>query len=90
MRRYAGASSAVTPGGGVEARALTNLDPSRGQAELTFKNCKAEPLGAAGEGWTVLTQVLGTQIDHVITDASHFLQEDAGPQIGRLIADWLG
>jgi haloalkane dehalogenase len=34
--------------------------------------------------------VLGTQIDHVITDASHFLQEDAGPQIGRLIADWLG
>jgi haloalkane dehalogenase len=33
---------------------------------------------------------LGTQIDHVITDASHFLQEDAGPQIGSLIADWLG
>ena len=44
--------------GGVEARALTNLDPSRGQAELTFKNCKAEPLGAAGEGWSILTQVL--------------------------------
>ena len=30
----------------------------RGQAELTFKNCKAEPLGAAGEGWSILTQVL--------------------------------
>ena len=44
--------------GGVEAKALTNLDPSRGQAELTFKNCKAEPLGAAGEGWGILTQVL--------------------------------
>ncbi|HYI27544.1 MAG TPA: acyl-CoA dehydrogenase family protein, partial [Bradyrhizobium sp.] len=44
--------------GGVEAKALTNLDPSRGQAELTFKNCKAEPLGATGEGWSVLTQVL--------------------------------
>src|ERR1700694_2908745 len=43
---------------GVEARALTNVDPSRGQAELTFKNCKAEPLGAAGEGWGVITQVL--------------------------------
>src|SRR5476649_63751 len=26
---------------GVEARALTNVDPSRGQAELTFRNCKA-------------------------------------------------
>jgi haloalkane dehalogenase len=33
---------------------------------------------------------LGTGIDRVITDASHFLQEDAGPDIGRLIADWLG
>jgi alkylation response protein AidB-like acyl-CoA dehydrogenase len=44
--------------GGVEVKELTNLDPTRGQAELTFKNCKAEPLGAAGEGWGILTQVL--------------------------------
>src|SRR3954467_7974631 len=36
---------------GVEAKALTNVDPTRGQAELILKNCKAEPLGAAGEGW---------------------------------------
>ena len=35
-------------------------------------------------------QALGTEIGHVIGDAGHFLQEDAGPQIGRLIADWLG
>ncbi len=32
---------------------------------------------------------LGGEIDHVIPGASHFLQEDAGPEIGRLIADWL-
>jgi haloalkane dehalogenase len=32
---------------------------------------------------------LGTQIDHLISDAGHFLQEDAGPEIGRLIAHWL-
>jgi haloalkane dehalogenase len=32
---------------------------------------------------------LGAEIDHVIAGASHFLQEDAGPQIGGLIADWL-
>jgi haloalkane dehalogenase len=32
---------------------------------------------------------LGTGVDHVIGDAGHFLQEDAGPQIGALIADWL-
>ena len=34
-------------------------------------------------------EVLGTEIAHVISDASHFLQEDAGPEIGSLIADWL-
>src|SRR6478735_2827499 len=44
--------------GGVEVKELTNVDLTRGQAQLTFRNCKAEPLGAAGEGWAVLTQVL--------------------------------
>src|SRR6478609_3301007 len=44
--------------GGVEVKELTNVDLTRGQAQLTFRNCKAEPLGAAGEGWTILTQVL--------------------------------
>ena len=32
---------------------------------------------------------LGSDVAHVIEDASHFLQEDAGEQIGGLIADWL-
>ena len=32
---------------------------------------------------------LGGELAHVIADAGHFLQEDAGPQIGALIADWL-
>ncbi len=32
---------------------------------------------------------LGAEVDHVIADASHFLQEDAGPAIGATIADWL-
>jgi haloalkane dehalogenase len=35
-------------------------------------------------------QALGTDVEHVIADASHFLQEDAGPEIGARIADWLG
>jgi haloalkane dehalogenase len=35
-------------------------------------------------------EALGTELDHVIADASHFLQEDAGPEIGWHIADWLG
>ena len=33
---------------------------------------------------------LGTEIAHVIDGAGHFLQEDAGPEIGALIAGWLG
>jgi len=32
---------------------------------------------------------LGTEIDQVISDAGHFLHEDAGPAIGAAIADWL-
>lgn len=45
-------------GEGVEAKSLTNIDPTRGQAEITFRNCKAEPLGRTGEGWSIVTQVL--------------------------------
>ncbi len=32
---------------------------------------------------------LGGEIDHVIAGASHFLQEDAGEEIGALVASWL-
>jgi len=45
-------------GEGVETKALSNIDPTRGQAEINFRNAKAEPLGRAGEGWSTLTQVL--------------------------------
>ena len=34
-------------------------------------------------------EALGTKVDHVIPDASHFLQEDAGELIGSHIAAWL-
>lgn len=33
---------------------------------------------------------IGSEVAHVIPDAGHFLQEDQGPLIGRLIAEWLG
>jgi haloalkane dehalogenase len=32
---------------------------------------------------------IGTAVAHTIPDAGHFLQEDQGPLIGRLIAEWL-
>jgi haloalkane dehalogenase len=34
-------------------------------------------------------EALGTRIDHVVSGAGHFLQEDAGVEIGGLISDWL-
>jgi haloalkane dehalogenase len=34
-------------------------------------------------------EAIGAEPPQVIADASHFLQEDAGPVIGRHIADWL-
>jgi haloalkane dehalogenase len=34
-------------------------------------------------------EALGTRVDHVVADAGHFLQEDAGVEIGGLISDWL-
>ncbi|WP_407177191.1 acyl-CoA dehydrogenase family protein [Bradyrhizobium sp. STM 3562] len=45
-------------GEGVEIKSLSNIDPTRGQAEITFGNCRAEPLGRGGEGWSILTQLL--------------------------------
>ncbi len=43
---------------GVAIKTLQSIDPSRGQAELRFEGVKAEPLGAPGEGWSLLTQLL--------------------------------
>jgi haloalkane dehalogenase len=34
-------------------------------------------------------EAIGAEPPYVIERASHFLQEDQGPEIGRLIADWL-
>jgi len=34
-------------------------------------------------------QAIGAPAPQIIEGASHFLQEDRGPEIGRLIADWL-
>ena len=36
-----------------------------------------------------LASRIGRQVDHVIPSAGHGLQEDAGPEIGRLVTAWL-
>ncbi len=43
---------------GIARKDLQAVDPSRNQAEITFKDAPAEPLGKAGEGWDLLMQVL--------------------------------
>jgi alkylation response protein AidB-like acyl-CoA dehydrogenase len=45
-------------GAGVTRKALANLDQAHGQAEITFDRAKAESLGAASDGWNILTRVL--------------------------------
>ena len=45
-------------GAGVTRETLDNIDPTRSQARLTFQNAPAEPLGAAGEGWRIATEVM--------------------------------
>ncbi len=45
-------------GAGVTRKPLSNIDQAHSQAEITFDKCKAEPLGSANEGWSILTRVL--------------------------------
>jgi alkylation response protein AidB-like acyl-CoA dehydrogenase len=42
---------------GVSRTSLQTIDPSRGHARLDFAGAAAEPLGAAGEGWSILERV---------------------------------
>jgi len=44
-------------GAGVTREAVETIDPTRSHARLTFAGAPAERLGAAGEGWAILTQV---------------------------------
>jgi acyl-CoA dehydrogenase len=43
---------------GVSRRTVKTVDPSRSQAELTFKGAAAEQLGASGDGWDLAKRVL--------------------------------
>ena len=43
---------------GVTRTPVETLDPTRAHAKITFANAAAEPLGATGQGWSILQQVL--------------------------------
>ena len=75
------------PGAAAGQRVLDALrDDPRDKLILWADSDPVLPL-SAGERFAA---AVGSEIANVITDASHFLQEDAGDEIGRLIADWLG
>jgi pimeloyl-ACP methyl ester carboxylesterase len=38
----------------------------------------------------VFAELIGADPPRKVENASHFLQEDAGPEIGATIAEWLG
>jgi alkylation response protein AidB-like acyl-CoA dehydrogenase len=45
-------------GAGVKRTPVETIDPTRSQARIEFTNAAAEPLGATGEGWGILSNVL--------------------------------
>jgi haloalkane dehalogenase len=78
--------SPEAPGAATGARVLEAMrSDQRPKLVLWADSDPVLPL-ATGERFAA---ALGTSIDHVIPDASHFLQEDAGSEIGALVADWL-
>jgi haloalkane dehalogenase len=80
-------TSPEMPGAAAGQRVLDALrEDSRPKLILWADSDAVLPL-STGERFAA---ALGLEISQVIADASHFLQEDAGAQIGQLIADWLG
>lgn len=80
------ATSPDAPGAGAGQRVLEALR-SDGRPKL-FLWADSDPVIPLETGQR-FAAALGSEVDHVIADASHFLQEDAGPEIGARIADWL-
>jgi haloalkane dehalogenase len=74
------------PGAAQCARVLETLETDR--RPKLFIWAESDPVIPLETGRR-FAAALGGEIDHVIADASHFLQEDAGPEIGQLIANWL-
>ena len=56
---------------------------ARAVGRRTTRSSRRRPAGAS-------RRRSATELAHVVPDAGHFLQEDQGALIGRLIAEWLG
>ena len=80
-------TSPSMPGAEAGQRVLDALRTDRRPKLLVWAD--SDPVLPLATGRQFAAALGGGEIDHVIGDAGHFLQEDAGPQIGELIADWL-
>lgn len=76
-----------SPGAAEGAAAVAALEAD-GRPRLVIW-ADADPIIPIKGGAIVADRLGNGPIDHVIEGASHFLQEDAGEQIGRHLADWL-
>jgi haloalkane dehalogenase len=79
--------SPEVPGAAAGQRVLEAL---RGDSRpKLFLWADSDPVLPLESGRRFANALGGGEIDHVIAGAGHFPQEDAGPQVGALIADWL-
>jgi haloalkane dehalogenase len=74
------------PGAAAGTRVLEALREDRRPALMLWADSDPVLPLAVGESFAAS---IGRPAPHVIENASHFLQEDQGPLIGRLIAEWL-
>jgi haloalkane dehalogenase len=74
------------PGAAAGQRVLDALaDDPRPKLVLWAEHDPVIPL-ATGQRFAA---AIGTEVTHVVPAAGHFLQEDQGPLVGRLVAEWL-
>ncbi len=74
--------------GAAEGRAVLEA-LAADERPMLFLWASEDPVLSVDVGERFAAAVGHSGIDHVIPDASHFLQEDQGPLIGEKIADWL-
>jgi haloalkane dehalogenase len=74
------------PGAAAGRRVLEALREDRRPALMLWADSDPVLPLSVGESFAAS---IGQPAPHVIENASHFLQEDQGPLIGRLIAEWL-
>jgi haloalkane dehalogenase len=75
------------PGAAAGQRVLEALGEDRRPTLMLWADSDPVLPPSVGESFAA---AIGRPAPRPVKDASHFLQEDQGPLIGELIAEWLG